>query len=294
MIIVREEREKYSKDMLDPRNDFVFKMLFGQKKNMDLLLTFLNAILRGTVEKVLFVNPYLEKENVTDKSSVMDIRVENITGEQINLEIQMQYHQAFPERMLMYWSRMHASQDEVGKELFKLKKSIQIVVTNFSYLPSDEFHSTFHIIEKDQLYIYTDHLEMHVLELPKMTKQMNEAPSQLEKWLLFLKGDKKTKEELAMGESTFQKAYDELDRISQDKEMRARALSRDMFLLDQAMYRQDAREEGLAEGREEGREEGKIEFVKLLHANGSSPSEISTLLGLPVLTIEQYLSSEEN
>ena len=137
-----------------------------------------------------------------------------------------------------------------------------------------------------------------------------------------------------MGESTFQKAYDELDRISQDKEMRARALSRDMFLLDQAMYRQDAREEGLAEGRKEGREEGreegkeegreeckeegreeglaegiekgiekglekgmekgKTEFVKLLHANGSSSSEIAALLGLPVLTIEQYLSSKEN
>lgn len=131
---------------------------------------------------------------------------------------------------------------------------------------------------------------MHVLELPKMTKQMNEDPSQLEKWLLFLKGDKKTKEELAMRESTFQKAYDELDRISQDKEMRARALSQDMFLIDQAMYWQDAREEGLAEGRVLERKE----FVKLLHANGSSPSEIATLLGLPVLTIEQYLSSEEN
>ena len=56
--------------------------------------------------------------------------------------------------------------------------------------------------------------------------------------------------------------------------MRARALSRDMFLIDQAMYRQDAREEGLAEGREEG----KIEIVKILHEKGSSPSEIAALL----------------
>lgn len=135
---------------------------------------------------------------------------------------------------------------------------------------------------------------MHVLELPKMKKKINEDPSQLEKWLLFLKGDKKTKQELAMRESTFQKVYDELDRISQDKEMRARALSRDMFLIDQAMYRQDAREEGVAEGRAAGKEEGKIEFVKLLHSKGSSPSEIATLLDLPILTIEEYLSSEEN
>lgn len=109
MISVREEGEKYNGEMLDVRNDFVFKMLFGQKRNTDLLLLFLNAILTGTVEKVLFVNPYLEKENVADKSSVMDIRVETVKGEQINLEIQMQYHKAFPERMLMYWVRMHAS-----------------------------------------------------------------------------------------------------------------------------------------------------------------------------------------
>ena len=59
-----------------------------------------------------------------------------------------------------------------------------------------------------------------------------------------------------------------------------------MFLLDQAMYRQDA--------REEGKEEGKIEIVKILHAKGSSPSEIATLLDVPVITIEQYLSTEEN
>lgn len=32
-----------------------------------------------------------------------------------------------------------------------------------------------------------------------------------------------------MGEPTIQKAYDELNRLSHDKEMRARALSRDMF-----------------------------------------------------------------
>lgn len=59
-----------------------------------------------------------------------------------------------------------------------------------------------------------------------------------------------------------------------------------MFLLDQAMYRQDA--------REEGKEEGKIEIVKILRAKGSSNSEIATLLDVPVKTIEQYLSSEEN
>lgn len=280
-IFVRERNESYTQEMLDPRNDFVFKMLFGQKRNVDLLLGLLSAILTTGLKKIVFINPYLEPDNISDKASVMDVRVETLEGNQINLEIQMQYHKAFPERMLMYWVRMHASQDDAGKELIKLQKSIQIVITNFSYLPSDEFHSTFHIIEKDRLFIYTDHLEMHVLEMSKVKEEFDEDLDELEKWILFLKGNRKVKEALAMEEPTFQKAYDELDRISHDKEMRARALSRDMFLKDQAQYRYDA--------REEGREEGRKEVVELLFKKGSTPLEISSLLEMPLNVVEKYL-----
>lgn len=154
------------------------------------------------------------------------------------------------------------------------------------YLPSDEFHSTFHIIEKDKLYAYTDHLEMHVLELPKMDKQVEENPNILEKWLLFLKGDHNTKEVLAMQEPTFQKAYDELNQMSHDKEMRARALSREFFLRDQMQYQDDAREEG----NYEGRIQNQIESVKLLVKKGMSPLEVSNLLEMPLSVVEDYLS----
>ncbi|MBO0589325.1 Rpn family recombination-promoting nuclease/putative transposase [Sporosarcina sp. E16_8] len=171
---------------------------------------------------------------------------------------------------------------ESKKKYTKLTKPVQIVITDFPYLPFDEFQSRFHIIEKNQLYTYTDHLERHVLELPKMNKQVKENPDSLEKWLLFLKGDRKTKGELAMQEPTFQKAYDELNQMSNDKEMRARALSRDIFLKDQMQYQDDA--------REEGRIQSQMESVKLLFKKEKSPLEILELLEIPLSTVHDYLS----
>ena len=34
-------------ELLDPKNDYVFKKIFGEKGNEDILKSFINAILRG-------------------------------------------------------------------------------------------------------------------------------------------------------------------------------------------------------------------------------------------------------
>ncbi len=62
--------------------------------------------------------------------------------------------------------------------------------------------------------------------------------------MLFLSGDDKTKEELAMTDMGIEKAYDELQRISEDEVMRERAIARDKWLSDQATRREQARREG--------------------------------------------------
>ena len=42
--IVREERDVYVAELLDLRNDYVFKAFFGDERNNKLLLQFLKAI----------------------------------------------------------------------------------------------------------------------------------------------------------------------------------------------------------------------------------------------------------
>lgn len=272
--LVREEPEKYSGRLLDVRNDLVFKAIFGKEKNKSLLILLLNAILTEEVEEIMFLNSYLGAEYVDEKYSILDIRVRTTENVEIDIEMQLEYHSGFENRMLLYWARMYLGQLKSGEAYEKLNKTIQISITNFKFLQNDHFHSTFHLMEKEKLIKFTDHLEIHVLELPKvqMTEELTDEDL-LTKWMLFLSGDDKTKGEVAMTDMGIEKAYDELHRISEDEVMRERAIARDKWLSDQATRREQA--------RREGKEEGEKETVLSMHAEGFSVEMITRVMKMP-------------
>jgi hypothetical protein len=86
---------KGEKDMelMSPKNDFVFKRIFGSEENQDILLNFLNAAMRlpehKQLSEIVIVNPTLDKRYLDDKMSVLDIRARTADGIQINIEIQV-------------------------------------------------------------------------------------------------------------------------------------------------------------------------------------------------------------
>lgn len=89
VMLVKEKRKTYFQELLDLRNDFVFKSFFGNKRNIKLLLHFLNTVLEEEITSIKLIDPHLEATHKNDKASVMDVRVETDKGEQINVEIQL-------------------------------------------------------------------------------------------------------------------------------------------------------------------------------------------------------------
>uniref|UniRef100_UPI0038CD9FD4 PD-(D/E)XK nuclease family transposase n=1 Tax=Paenibacillus baimaensis TaxID=2982185 RepID=UPI0038CD9FD4 len=53
-------------DLLDPKNDFVFKRIFGSEDNKDVLLAFLNRTFAESGEppltEIVLLNPYTDKD----------------------------------------------------------------------------------------------------------------------------------------------------------------------------------------------------------------------------------------
>lgn len=286
--VVREQSDTYGLELLDMRNDAVFKSFFGDPRNNKLLLNFLNAILYNTIVSVELTDPVLKLTHPDDKMSVMDIRVINNKGEQINVEIQLKNHAAFPERMLMYWAKMYTSQEKVGNEYSQLNKAVQIIITNFELLPKVHFHSMFQLIDPENGTVFTDHAEIHVLELPKLQALQVEDADALEKWLLFLKGNKQMKEALAMESTTMKEAFEEIQRLSDDPETRRIAEYRDFQLRGQLQREYDARKEGMEEGVrkgvEIGIEKGAADFsqqvILNMHAKQTPTAIIAELTGL--------------
>ncbi|QUW23105.1 Rpn family recombination-promoting nuclease/putative transposase [Sporosarcina sp. Marseille-Q4063] len=291
VLLLRENESKYGLDLLDLRNDFVFKAFFGDKRNNKLLLDFIRAILGEQIISVKLTSPYVEPSHANDKKSEMDLRILTDIGEQINVEMQLKGHRAFTERMLIYWAKMYGVQGKEGKSYVELNKAIQIVITNFNMLRKPHYQSMFQLIDPENGALFSSHMEIHVLELSKVKNLILQDATKLEKWLLFMKGDQETKEALAMESSTMKEAYSEIQRLSGDMETRKAAIAREIHLNDQIQRELDAEADGWKsgkrEGKQEGIKEGKTEIVIEMY---KEEFPIKTIVKLTGFTEEEILS----
>lgn len=157
--------------IMSPKNDFVFKLLFGDEKNKDLLIELLNSILKiphDELEDIELINTELLREFAEDRKGILDVRAKTKNGEHIDIEIQVLYTDYMAERTLFYWSKMYNGQIKSGDTYDKLKKCITINIVDFKCIEIDKLHTSFHITEDETNKKLTDVLEIHYLELPKL------------------------------------------------------------------------------------------------------------------------------
>ncbi|NMA64597.1 MAG: PD-(D/E)XK nuclease family transposase, partial [Syntrophomonadaceae bacterium] len=213
---------------IDPKNDFAFQYVFGRQENKDILISFLNAVLKlppgEKLTDITIMETKLDKELLHEKSARLDIRAITAAKEQINIEVQLTNQYNMEKRTLFYWSRMYTGQLQSGHDYRELRKTITINILNFNYINTERYHNIFHITEDHTGVLLTDVLEIHFLELTKLEKEY--SPAQLDdplvNWLLFLRGvqDEQVKEVLVMKEPAIGKAMTALDLINQDREAR--------------------------------------------------------------------------
>lgn len=241
--------------ILKPKNDYVFKKIFGDERNKDILIAFLKSVLKIEIKDVQILNSELPKENIADKKSILDIRATIDNNVEIDVEIQVSRTIYMPQRSLYYWSKIYCEQLESGEKYGKLKKTICINILDFNTLNTKKYHSMFKLKENEENYILTDLLEIHFLEMKKLDKYTEN--DDLSQWVSFIKADsKEVLDKMAKVNPNIDKAINVLTTMSQDKKARAEYLSREMALHDEATKIEEAMEEGYEQGREEGREQG--------------------------------------
>ncbi|GAB6169606.1 Rpn family recombination-promoting nuclease/putative transposase [Clostridium carnis] len=241
--------------LMKPKNDYVFKRIFGDEKNKDILIAFLQSVLKIDIKDIKILNSELPKENIQDKKSILDIRATIDNNIEIDIEIQVARTIYMPQRSLYYWSKIYAEQLEAGAKYSKLKKTVCINILDFDTLDTKKYHSIFKIKEEEENYILTDLLEIHFLEMKKL-KGYNENDD-LSQWINFIKADsKEVLESMAKVNPNIDKAVHVLTTMSQDKKTRAEYLSREMALHDEATRIEEAIEEGYEKGMEKGIEKG--------------------------------------
>jgi predicted transposase/invertase (TIGR01784 family) len=253
------------KPFLSPRNDLVFKLIFGDAKDTSLLTGFLQAVLdlpAGEYEEVSLADPHLAADFPGDKESVLDVKVKTRTGKVIDVEIQVAEHPQMRERIVFYLARMVTEQIGKGGDYGEIKRAISILITDYVQIPENRsYHNRYVLHDRQTGSVFTDLMEVDTLELPKLPR--DEDGTEEWQWMKFL--DARKEEELntvAEKDPLVAKAVARLMELSQDERARMLAESREKFLRDVAAREHGAEEKGRAEGRAEGQAEGRAEGRK--------------------------------
>ena len=248
--------------LLSPGNDFVFKRIFGVAKNAPLLVDLLSSATGLPPEefsRLRLVDPHLRKEDARDKLAVLDVRVETKSGMSIDIEIQVNNHPWLRERMVYYLSKMVTGQIHEGDNYDKIKKSVIILITDFSFIDdSPDCHNRYQLVNIKNGSVFSEALEINTLELPKMDNDRSLLGSGLREWLMFFRA--KTEEEFmlaAQRNPRVGQAVAILKRLSADERTRMLAEEHEKARRDQAAYLKGARMTGRAEGHAAGLQEGE-------------------------------------
>jgi predicted transposase/invertase (TIGR01784 family) len=180
-----------------PTNDIVFKMLFVDDANQELLKSLLSATLKinkADIQGLEIQNPEITPENVKDKFCRLDINVK-MNNSLVNIEMQVANQEHFEERILYYLSKLYISPLKRGHKYSKLKQSISLAFIDFKLYKHKDYHSAFELFDREHRTTFTNKFELHIYELKKLSKELTASTDEL-LWLQFLNA--KTDKEIEM------------------------------------------------------------------------------------------------
>ena len=261
-----------SQTYLDPKNDIVFKRIFGEHPNI--LKSFLNALLPlpedGQIESLEYLPADQAPVLPLLKHSIVDVRCQDQQGRYFIVEMQMNWTSAFLQRVLFNASKAYVRQLDKGEDYKLLQPVIGLSILDDTFdHQTDQFYHHYQMINVDQPDRLIEGLQLVFIELPKFNPSGKLARMK-RAWLRFLRetGAKESAESLAVItkeiasesseiqqalELTGEAAYSKIQLAAYDRYWDAVSSERTLF--------NGAHAEGKAEGKAEGRAEGKAEGI---------------------------------
>ena len=263
---------------LDPKNDVIFKKIFGQHPNI--LRSFLNSMLPLPVGQEIVELEYLSSEMVPEtyleKFTSVDVRCKDTTGRQFLVEMQMNWTTAFKQRVLFNASKAYVTQTEKGYKYKNLQPVYALNLINQNYLPdSPEYYHHYAVVHLKDNNEKLEGLEFVFIELQKF-KARNIRDKRLQVlWLRFLteinEQAENISEELTENpeiEQAIQFVYE----ASLSKE--------EKLLYDKNWDRISSEKTLLSAAREEGMVVKSMEIARTALKMGMSIKDISLMTGL--------------
>ena len=269
---------------INPFTDFGFKKIFGQEISKDLLIDFLNELLKG--ERIITDLTFLNSEQLPEweegRSLIYDIYCQTDTGEKIIVEMQNKSQPYFKERAIYYLSNAVVQQARRGNSWeFQIKAVYGVFFMNFQFSDTKEFRADVILADRITGELFSDKFRQIFIALPLFNKEEAECETDFERWIYILK-NMSTLDRMPF--TARNAVFEKLEEIGN-----VTSLSReDQILYERSInaYRtyvsvmRNERAEGFAEGRLEGRQEGLTLAARRMKAMGIPAEDIQKATGL--------------
>lgn len=279
---------------LDPKADLTFKKIFA--KHPDLLISLLNSLLPLSDEEQIVEIKYLPNELVPElygrKNTIVDVLCQDVSGRKFCVEMQMEWSNAFMQRVLFNASKLYVTQLQKAEEYETLKPvySLNLVNEIFEKDMLDCFIHNYRIVHDKDTKKVIEGLHFTFIELPKFTPHTFLEKRMSVLWLRFLTEiDSDTREVPAdlLESPEISKALEEVKVSSfTDAELRTYDKFWDTIRTEKTLLK-DKYEKGM----EKGAIDEKIATAQRLLAMGLSVDQVATATQLTLEHIEKMKNS---
>lgn len=213
-------------------NDYLFRALLQRNNNvLKGLICSLLHLAPEEVDSVEITNPIELGTSVTDKTFILDIKLNLNDSTVINLELQVINQHNWIDRSLSYLCRSFDSL-QAGEKYSAAKSVIQIGLLNFCLFPEQpEFYATYQLLNVKKHTLYSDKLRLSVVDLTCIDLATVEDKShQLDCWARFFKST--TWEELNMlahDNEIFKEAAATVRQLTKEERIRMECEAREDF-----------------------------------------------------------------
>ncbi|RWX48855.1 hypothetical protein VT98_11043 [Candidatus Electrothrix communis] len=267
--------------------DYGFKKIFGEEPNKNLLLDFLNELLREEQGEILDLT-YLKTEQLgdtdIDRKAIFDLYCENDRGEKFIVELQKSKQNFFKDRALYYSTFPIRDQAERGDWNFKLKAVYTVAILDFVFDEDkdkpEKYRYDVKLTDVDTNRVFYDKLTFIYLEMPKFNKTLEQLGSRFDKWLYVIRNLNRL-ERLpdTLREQVFEQLFDTAE-IAQFTPDQIRSYEKSL------KYYRDMKN-SLDAAFDEGKQEKEREIVINGLKQGLDLKMIAALTGLQIEEIEK-------
>ena len=279
-------------------NDRVFKEIYGNVANQDLLRGLLKESLSVVLEDtsittIDYLNSEQNEDNIHVRRKTLDLLLDTNVG-RIGLEMNSQTKEYLRSRNYAFYCNMYSHYTLKGEDYSEVKYIIQINYT-FGLGAKEPLYDVYQM-QTDERKQYVKNgiiIEFNMDKVKKIWYSNDEKRKQELKYLMMIGMNREELKEFSLKDEVAKKYMEEVERVNEDPAFQ-----------DYISYEEDkrkihntlmerAKEEGEKIGEAKGEQQKAIEMAKKMI--GKYPvEEIHELTGLAIEEIERIQNSEEN